>query len=97
MREVQFQQAVFGRYLNATGLDETDTFGNFGSICIQHAMCRFGSAAGLRSPLRWGSTQRENLRVSYLFTPVVRVSAGVCVAPDFGMTVSFMVVDGIFG
>jgi hypothetical protein len=32
-----------------------------------------------------------------LFTPVVGVSAGVCVAPDFGITVSFMVVDGIFG
>jgi general stress protein 26 len=30
-----------------------------------------------------------------LFTPVVGVSAGVCVAPDFGMTVSFIVVDGI--
>src|ERR1035437_8619862 len=35
--------------------------------------------------------------LSYLFTPVVRVSAGVCAAPDFGMTVSFMVVGGIFG
>jgi len=42
-------------------------------------------------------TQHENLRPSYLFTPVVGVSAGVCVAPDFGMTVSPMVVDGIFG
>jgi hypothetical protein len=39
----------------------------------------------------------ESLRLSYLFTPVVGVSAGVCVAPDFGMTVSFMVVDGMFG
>jgi hypothetical protein len=38
---------------------------------------------------------RENPRRSYLFTPVVGVSAGVCVAPDFGMTVSFRVVDGI--
>jgi hypothetical protein len=39
----------------------------------------------------------KNLRLSYLFTPVVGVSAGVCVAPDFEMTVSCMVVDGIFG
>jgi hypothetical protein len=38
---------------------------------------------------------RENPRRSYLFTPVVGVSAGVCVAADFGMTVAFMVVDGI--
>jgi hypothetical protein len=42
-------------------LSERDWFGrsrhvwNFGSICIQHAMCRFGSAAGLRAPSRWGS------------------------------------------
>jgi hypothetical protein len=100
MREVQFQRAVSGRYLNATGLEETDTFRNVGTILTQNAMCRFGSAGGLRAPSRWEAsycTQRENLRVSYLFAPVVGVSAGVCVAPDFGMTVSCMVVDGIFG
>jgi hypothetical protein len=33
----------------------------------------------------------------YLFTPVVGVFSGVCVAPDFGMTVSFIFVGGIFG
>jgi hypothetical protein len=55
MREVQFEQAVFGLYLNATGLEETDTYRNFGSILTQNEMCRFGSAAGLRAPSRWGS------------------------------------------
>jgi hypothetical protein len=39
----------------------------------------------------------KNPRLSYLFTPVVGVSAGVWVAPDFGMTVSFIVVVGILG
>jgi hypothetical protein len=47
------------------------------------------------SSKRRSTLQRESR--SYLFTPVVGVSAGFCVAPDFGMTVSFMVVAGIFG
>ena len=33
----------------------------------------------------------------YLFTPVVGVVSGVCVAPDFRMTVSFIFVDGMLG
>ena len=33
----------------------------------------------------------------YLFTPVVEVLSGFCVAPDFGMTVSFMFVGGMLG
>jgi hypothetical protein len=44
-----------------------------------------------------GSAPTVTRLSSYLLTPVVGVSAGVCVAPDFGITVSFMVVDGIFG
>lgn len=39
----------------------------------------------------------QNPDTAYLFTPVVGVSVGVWVAPDLGITVSFMVVDGIFG
>ena len=39
----------------------------------------------------------DNHALSYLLTPVVGVSAGVCVPPAFGITVSFMVVDGILG
>jgi hypothetical protein len=100
MREVQFQRAVFGRYLNATGLDETDTFGTsplsaFSMQCA--ASDRPLACAHLRGGEASYCTQRESLRVSYLFTPVVGVFAGVCVAPDFEMTVSRMVVDGIFG
>jgi hypothetical protein len=33
----------------------------------------------------------------YLFTPVVGVVSGVCVPPDFGMTVSFIFVGGMLG
>ena len=33
----------------------------------------------------------------YLFTPVVEVLSGFCVAPDFGITVSFMFVGGMLG
>src|ERR1700674_2775050 len=35
--------------------------------------------------------------VAYLFTPVVCVVSGVCVAPDFGMTVSFIFVRAMLG
>jgi hypothetical protein len=69
-------------------LEEIDTFRNFGTILTQNAM-----------PLRIGRwlartfvveasycTQCENLRLSYLLTPVVGVPAGVRVAP--GLVVS---------
>jgi hypothetical protein len=89
MREMQFQRAFLGGYLNANsnaGLEETETLET--SVLSAFSM----QCAASDRPLAYAL-----LRLSYLFTPVVGVSAGVCIAPDFGMTVSCMVVDGIFG
>jgi hypothetical protein len=96
MREVQFKRAVFRRYLNATpnaSLEDTDTLVKFGSICTQNAMRRSDPPSAFAYPR--GGKASYCAQTFGLFTPVVGVSAGV--APDFGMTVSFMVVDGILG
>jgi hypothetical protein len=89
MHEMQFQRAFLGRYLNANpnaGLEETGTLeiSAPSAVSMQRAAWDRPPAYAYR-------------RLFYLFTPVVEVSAGVCIAPDFGMTVSCMVVDGIFG
>ena len=49
-----------------------------------------------RLSCKTGSTLQRRHH-SYLFTPVVEVSAGLSFPPDFGMTVSFIVVDGMLG
>jgi hypothetical protein len=98
MREVQFKRAVFGRYLNATpnaGLEDTDTFVNFGSSALRMQCDASDPPSAFAHPR--GGKASYCAQTFGLFTPVVGVSAGVCVAPDFGMTVSFMVVDGILG
>src|ERR1700675_1232757 len=45
--------------------------------------------------LGWLARPRRNF--TYLFPPVVGVLSGFCVAPDFGITVSFKFVGGILG
>jgi hypothetical protein len=67
---------------------------NENSVEDQEPVRRVTSVATAKS-VRALMHTRENPRRSSLFTPVVGVSAGVCVAPDFGMTGSFRVVDGI--
>jgi hypothetical protein len=102
MHEVQFQRALFGRYLTRLywfGINPHA--GKFGSISIFGMQCAASDRpltyAHLRGGKRAIAHNVKTFRLSYLFTPVVGVSAGVWVAPDFGMTVSFMVVGGIFG
>src|ERR1700730_4854832 len=102
MREVQFQRALFGRYLARLywfGMNRH--LGKISALSAFKMQCAASDRPRAYAHLRGGEashcTQRENLRLSYLFTPVVRVSAGVWVAPDFRMTVSFIVVDGVFG
>jgi hypothetical protein len=56
-----------------------------------------GHRTGAAAHAPGGGPASKRQALSYLFVPVVVVSAGVCVAPAFGITVSFMVVDGIFG
>jgi hypothetical protein len=81
------------RYFGTGATAATPPVGEVASVVLED----FGTGEILSSALLTKRSCVENRRLSYLFTPVVGVSAGVCVAPDFGMTVSFMVVDGIFG
>jgi hypothetical protein len=59
-----------------------------------HAILSYLSRSAARLA---GQRGKKYEAVTYLLTPVVGVSAGFCVPPDLGMTVSGMVVEGIFG